>query len=274
MNVRSAIKHGITRCALEIRSLPGTLHYTRFVVVATARTGSTFLINLLNAHSQVLAFGELFRSPESIGWDVPPYAGFESKRQLSLYQSDPRGFLTEAVFRRWPRTCKAVGFKLFYYHAREMPYAMVWDRLAQDKEILVLHLKRRNILAQYVSLELAHKTNVWSAVSPCRERIEPIRLDSDACRRHFEWVRKLETECDAFFAHHLITTIHYEDLTAQLDAQMKRIQKVLGLREEKPRLSSVRQRTSPLSHAIANYSELKDTFADTPWAEFFTEIPA
>ena len=270
MNVRSAIKDGLTRCALEIRSLPGSLHYKRFVVVATARTGSTFLINLLNAHSQVLAFGELFRSPDTIGWDVPPYAGFESKHLLSLYQSDPRAFLTEAVFRRWPRSCKAVGFKLFYYHARAMPFATVWDHLAQDREILVLHLKRRNILAQYLSLRLAHKTNVWSAVPRGRERREPIRLDSDACRRHFEWVRRLEAECDAFFSRHVMTTIYYEDLTARIDAEITRIQNALGLSEEKLGLSSMRQRTS-LSHAIANYSELKDSFADTQWAGLFTE---
>jgi hypothetical protein len=224
---------------------------------------------------------------------VVPYANFESKRLLALYQSDPCAFLAKAMFRRWPRTCKAVGFKLFYYHAREAPYVAVWDYLARDPEILVLHIKRRSILAQYLSLQLAHKTNVWTATRPIpcppesgpsafdlrasdnptavESRPEPIRLDGEACRRHFQWVRGLETACDAFFAGHDMTTIYYEDLIAHGDAEMARIQKVLGLRQEKLSAGTVRQQTKPLSQAIANYGELKNTFADTEWADFFTE---
>lgn len=267
-----ALKHNIVRRVRDVvQSLAGTSRYRKFVVVGIARTGSTLLINLLNAHSQVFAFGELFRSSDAIGWDVVPYADFESKRLLALYQSDPCAFLAKAMFRRWPRTCKAVGFKLFYYHAREAPYVAVWDYLARDPEILVLHIKRRSILAQYLSLQLAHKTNVWTATRPVESRPEPIRLDGEACRRHFQWVRGLETACDAFFAGHDMTTIYYEDLIAHGDAEMARIQKVLGLRQEKLSAGTVRQQTKPLSQAIANYGELKNTFADTEWADFFTE---
>ena len=87
-----ALRDGFARCAMNVRSLAGTSRYTRFVIVGIARTGSTMLINLLNAHARALAFGELFRKPEAIGWDVHPYTDYRSERLLTLYQSDPCRF--------------------------------------------------------------------------------------------------------------------------------------------------------------------------------------
>src|SRR5688572_26178109 len=120
---RSAeLKDALARAVINARSLGGNYSYRKFVIVGTARTGSTLLIELLNSHSQALAFGELFRSNDSIGWDVPPFVKRQDAKTLSLYRSDPNLFLKKHVFRRWPRNILAVGFKLFYYHAREHPY--------------------------------------------------------------------------------------------------------------------------------------------------------
>ena len=44
-------------------------------------------------------------------------------------------FLEQAVFRRWPRSCSAVGFKIFYYHACQAPHSAVWDYLRADRNI-------------------------------------------------------------------------------------------------------------------------------------------
>jgi LPS sulfotransferase NodH len=264
-----AVKNTLSRAALEIRSLTGSSHYRRFVIVGTARTGSTLLINLLNSHSQVLAFGELFRSPTAIGWDVAPFTTYKSAKLIALYRSDPQRFLDKSVFRRWPQGYAAIGFKLFYYHARIAPFNAVWEYLAQNTDIYVLHIKRRNVLEQFVSLKLAHTTDVWSLTEPVMRQPEPLRLEIEDCRKHFELIRSVESDCDVFFARHQVKNIYYEDLTADRDAGIASVEKFLGLKDEKLSTELVRQRTLPLSKAIANYKELKQAFAKTEWADFF-----
>ena len=262
------------RAVLNLRSIPGTSRYRKFVIVGTARTGSTLLVDLLRSHSQVRVFGELFRSTEEIGWDVKPFASFQSPEIVSLYREDPVAFLQSHVFRRWPRACKAVGFKLFYYHARTSEHAAVWDYLAADPNLCVLHLRRRNLLAQYYSLCLAHQTNSWTK-SATKGAPAPIILNAQACGEHFGWVRALEEDCAAFFARNTVHDIWYEDLVAAQETTMGDIQHALGLERERVTARVERQRTNPLHLAIANYEDLKRDLADTPWSMFFeSDAPA
>jgi LPS sulfotransferase NodH len=268
-----ASRDAIARAVLRLRSLSGSDNYQRFVVVGIARTGSTLLVNLLNAHSRVLAFGELFRSPETIGWDTAPFNTVRSAKLLALYRADPVVFIDECIFRRWPRGCGAVGFKLFYYHARQLPFSRVWEYLAANRDIRILHIKRRNILKQYYSLEQAHKTNVWDSSKSDPDEQPPLCLEIDACRRHFAWVRSLEDDCTQFFKAHDMKDVYYEDLAANSGREMKGVQDFLGLHHERLSVKVVRQRRRPLSDAIVNYAELKRAFDGTPWAEFFEDSP-
>ena len=263
----------LRRTALRLRSISGTRDYNRFVIVGIARTGSTMLISSLNAHPQALAFGELFRTPEAIGWDIQPYADFASKELLQLYRNDPCRFLETAVFRRWPSGMRAVGFKIFYYHARQPPYSQVWSYLAQRDDILVLHVKRRNVLAQYLSLKLAHDTNMWHGAPSGRRgaQAQPLALDVEGCRKHFVWVRAAERETDARFAAHRMLQVEYERLAQDQAAELARVQEFLGLAPRSLAARTTRQRSAPLSQAIANYEELKAAFADTEWSTFFSE---
>jgi LPS sulfotransferase NodH len=261
----------LRRTSVRLRSIPGTRNYNRFVIVGIARTGSTMLISSLNAHPQALAFGELFRTPTAIGWDIPLYSGFASKELLRLFRNEPCRFLEAAVFRRWPSGTRAVGFKLFYYHAREAPYSDVWGHLARRNDILVLHVKRRNILAQYLSLRLAHDTNVWYGSPSLQPPTQPLPLDVEDCRRHFAWVRSLEKEADSLFSGHRLLQVEYERLADDQAGELARVQEFLGLEQRDLAARTVRQRKVPLSQAIANYDELKEAFADTEWSPFFSE---
>jgi LPS sulfotransferase NodH len=268
--VRS-LRHTLARSAVDLRSLAGTARYHRFIIVGIARTGSTMLLDLLNGHSRIQAFGELFRQPDAIGWDVHPYRDYQIERVLRLYRSDPCRFLETKVWGRWPRGQGAVGFKIFYYHAREAPFAAIWDHLVRQEALRVIHIKRRNILAQYLSLQVAHKTNVWSSTQRDTRAPAPIRLGAEECRKHFEWVRALEAEIDGFFAGHRMLQVSYEELLADRKGEMTRIQRFLDVPEEEVRAKTVRQRTVPLREAIVNYDELAAYFRGSEWADFFAE---
>lgn len=262
------IQEAMARSVLRARALVGGRDYQKFVIVGVARTGSTLLLDLLNAHEQVIALGELFRGDGKIGWDRWPFRTDQSPSLLRLHDAQPLEFLETAVFRRWPREVAAVGFKLFYYHARTGPQAAVWAYLRREPDLAVIHLKRRNILEQYLSLQLAHATNVWSSLKSVAPA-EPIRLGADDCLRHFQEVQAQEVACDAHFADHRILTVTYEDLVADRSAVMARVAAHLGLRPGPLEAKVVRQRTQPLSRAIANYEELREAFAGSTWERFF-----
>ena len=263
-------RNALARGVVDLRSVAGTTEYTRFVIVGIARTGSTMLINLLNAHGcKVRAFGELFREPDAIGWDVRPYRDYQSPRLLRLYNEDPCRIPRHQSLGRWPRGQGAVGFKIFYYHAREARQSAVWSYLARNDRIRVIHIRRRNILAQFLSLKLAHATNVWSSTGAPRHDAVPVRLEVEDCRRHFEWVRSLEAEADALFSGHRKLDMDYEDSAADHEREMSAVQRFLGVPEQELEAGTRRQRTAPLDAAIANYAELQAAFADTPWSGFF-----
>jgi LPS sulfotransferase NodH len=264
-------KEALVRALLDLRSIGGVSSYTKFVIVGIARTGSTMLISQLNNHSQALVFGEIFRSLDSIGWDVPPFSSYQNQKLLTLYRSDPIAFLEKHVFRKWSSNHKAVGFKLFYYHARTSPQSAVWDYLVQQPEIRVLHIKRRNVLSQYVSLQLAHKTDIWSSTRTFSQDPQCIELDIGECQNHFAWVRSLEEECENFFKNHKVRTVYYEDLARDSNEEIEAVQKFLGLRHETVSAQTVRQQTRPLSQVISNYAELRDACMGTEWENFFEQ---
>ena len=262
----------LERAILDLRSIGGHRDYTKFVIVGIARTGSAVLLDLLNSNRQVLAFGELFRTPEAIGWDIRPFGGSYDRRFLPKYRTDPRAFIDDVVFGPRPPVVRAVGFKLFYYHAQEAPFSDVWTRIVGDRNMRIIHLMRRNILAQFASLKLAHQTQVWSATRKTAARTEPIRLTPEECRRHFEHVRHYERECDALFGDHQKLSIYYEDLVRTKEAEMMRVLDFLRVRAEPgSNTKLVRQRTVPLSKAIANFSELCAAFRNSEW-EAFCEV--
>jgi LPS sulfotransferase NodH len=239
--------------------------------VGVARTGSTLLLNLLNAQPTVIGFGELFRGDGAIGWDTPPFVTQQSLRFRRMAETQPLEFLENAVFRRWPRKVAAVGFKLFYHHARSGPQATVWDHLREEPALAIIHIKRLNILEQYLSLRVAHATNIWSTARHPDGTAEPISLAPEDCLRHFEEVRAQEQACDAFFAGCRILNLAYEDLVADRASAMKTVGAHLGLSLEPAKPSIVRQRTQPLSSAIANYDELREFFAGSVWESFFRQ---
>ncbi len=262
----------IARALIDIRAALNGRRYRKFVIVGIARTGSTLLLNLLNAHTGAIAFGELFRGDGRIGWDTAPFLTYQSRRLMRLIEASPIEFIHREVFRKWPAEVRAVGFKLFYYHARTGAQSALWDYVRREPDIVIIHIRRLNILEQYASLRIAHTTNVWST-SPDRSPIpiKPIRLDPIDCRNHFEQVRKYENECDAFFAGRDVEIVTFEELVGDRSSVMARIFTKLGVSMEPVVARIARQRTQPLSTTITNYNELRACFAGSVWEEFFKQ---
>lgn len=259
----------LRRSAREAGLLPAHTDYTRFIILGRSRTGSNFLRGLIQSNPAVVTFGEVFRNVDALDMDNAQYPN--SPALLDLYQHDPLAFLEKAIYGKMPPEVHAVGFKLFYYHARQAPFDQLWPVLQADQHLHIIHIKRRNILKTHISRENAEKSGSWVNTSGTKEDPGPITVDYEACLTDFERTRQWEQEADLFFAGHPMLQVTYEDLAAQTVQSGQLIQQFLGLEPVPVQARTFRQSRKPLSEAIANYADLKRRFAGTPWAEFFSE---
>jgi LPS sulfotransferase NodH len=268
MPVRKLV-HKLRKQAFASGILPGTKEYTRYIILARSRVGSNLLRGLLNAHSQVVAYGELFQFHDQISWAVSGRQ--RSDRVLRLFQQEPVTFLEQEVFNKHPKAIRAVGFKLFYYHAQNGNWKVVWEYLRQQPKLHVIHLKRANILKTHLSWTLANKTGAWVKHNNGVEPKPAVSLAYEECLEAFTETRRWESEFEAYFRNHPSLEVVYEDLAADYSEEMRRIQSFLGVSYQEVQPVTQRQARRPLEAAILNYSELKEQFIGTEWETFFEE---
>jgi hypothetical protein len=191
---------------------------------------------------------------------------------LSLLRRNPAAFLDTKLFGRYPASTRAVGFKIFYYHARGAEQSMVWDYLRGRLDLKVIHLKRLNVLQTHLSRKRAAMTNRW--VNPSSvpdEAVPPVILDYDECLRDFAQTRQWEGEHDRAFADHPRLEVQYDRLVTDIEPEAYAVQRFLGVDTRPVEPATFPQTRQPLSAAIANYAELKARFLGSPWEQFFTE---
>ena len=260
--VNKALEHGFLR---------GRQDYTRFIILGRSRTGSNFLRGLLNSHDQVLVFGEIFQNKNTIGWAMPGYSN--NDRLMLEFHQEPVKFIENRVYKKFPANIRAVGFKIFYYHAHDDAWLPIWDYLRQHRELKILHITRQNMLRTHLSRKLATATDTWVDTSGNASRPKSVRLDYSECLQDFEQTWDWQQEYAHFFAEHDLMEIVYEDLATDYRPVMLNVLTFLGA---EPNLDLIKPETykqaqTPLSTAIENYQDLKTSFINTRWASFFEE---
>jgi LPS sulfotransferase NodH len=250
-----------------------------FVILAAPRTGSTMVESMLNSHPDAVVGGELLNDvlTEQDGEILWPEKSAQSQRVLhgrelkQLRRKDPVAFLSAIGDMARSEGYRVFGFKMLYAHGTYSSTAT--EYLANLPDLRIIHLKRRNRLRRFVSLKRAMTSGVWT-LSQGEERAPekaPMDLDFDECVEDFETIAKGERGYDEFFSRRTTLEVFYEDLTADLDAWSSRIQEFLTLPLRKLQVPTRRMGGGSLRDAIANYDDLANRFADTEWAEQFTE---
>jgi len=261
----------------------------RTTLVASTRTGSTWLTSLLDSHPEIRFHGELFN--------------LEQAPLSALY--DPRAYLNDRL--AGGGSHRVVGFKLLYHQARlsylneflsEMEQgrkaAVDWrtvfparpvteehvPALAATWEVIrigggrIIHLRRRNLLRQRLSHEImmAESRAHWSSV-PTVHPVR-IRLATDRLIESFAEATAAAIEMDRFFAGSSKLTVFYEDLSADFAVQCHTILHFLGVRIA-PLVSPKRKsKRRVLCETIENYGEVERALAGTPWEQFLHDCPA
>lgn len=277
-------------------------NHQEFIILSTARTGSVFLQTLLESHSNIKIFGELFN------------LGYLARRVAIEALKDPLKYVKNKIYKSYPPQIKAVGFRIFYYQATRASLRSlnpqkntgndlkkriqnfyqyifyqciknifgfdnlgrklekVWTQLKQDSELKIIHLKRRNMLKTSLSLKRAFLTMEWARVTEKSHYEQAaIHLDYDWCLDQFQKTRSWEQKYDSFFQNNKKIEVVYEDLCKDTDAVIKTVLSFLGLQYEALKSPLIKQNNRLLSETISNYWELKERFKNTPWIGFFED---
>ncbi|HEY9767608.1 MAG TPA: sulfotransferase domain-containing protein [Coleofasciculaceae cyanobacterium] len=273
------IKRGksvIRDIALKLDLIPGHQDYTKFIILCRSRTGSNLLLNQLQFHQNIRMFYEIFSQDNSSKefWD---YINYDLQNIRDLKQNNPLELVNSFVYRAMPLEVKAVGFKLFYYHARSGKQQEIWQYLKDRQEIKIIHLVRRNLLKTYVSQQLALTTNSWYSKGDWtmfglgdRQKHTPaIQLNYEKTLAALAETNKLEQKNEYFFKDHQLLKIFYEDLVEDNTKEMAKVQNFLEVKPTSVYISTKKQSPNSLQKSIQNYAELKNCFQGSPYASFF-----
>jgi len=274
--------------------------YSRFVILAHARTGSSLLSHALNSHPRIICFGEVFN------W-VLTYVSFtvegydeSNADDLNLRNKDPVAFLQERIFCQPPGMSSAVGFKLHYSHCSPpWGFPALLDHLAEDKEVRILHLQRRNMLKSLASEKIAAATGGYYHVRAAtrlrsipkafihpvialkkarliiaqnvrsRRRPRRVTLSVEECKAYFEETKATVKQHDELFREHDKLSLFYEEILSARDDVFARAQSFLGVEPQVLTVGLRKQSPDDLRALIENYDELREAFADTEYGEFF-----
>jgi LPS sulfotransferase NodH len=273
----------------------------KFILLNHPRSGSTLMTAALMQHPSIKMFGEVFSNDkddrrtaflpfdEIFGFkekDLPDGAltteGTRRSVKLARFlvkdyygdSMDGATFLQEKIFQTPPQEeCLAVGFRIFYDHARGSTNALkVWDYLLDNKDVHVIHLRRRNLLEAYLSFHIASLTEKWAQrIWEARSSQPPqVTLEPHACQVFFEKTIGYQDHLLKAFAEHPLLALEYErDIYLQFHDTMEKIQSFLQVPYQTLQAVLQKQAHYTIQDKISNYKELKTYFQATPYKPTF-----
>ena len=129
----------------------------RFLIMGLPRSGTTYLMTLLNAHRDIVCSGEQFNPHAIVG------VGEKNTDAEAVFLRDtaPVWFMDRFFAEAEATGAARVGFKFMIGHN-----IRVLRALAEHPEITLIHVWRENKLAQVSSLIKAAATRKWAQSQP------------------------------------------------------------------------------------------------------------
>jgi len=239
----------------------------KYIIITTQRTGSTWLIDMLNGHQNIASYAELFRlTPEE---DFPTFG----EKNIMLFErwkvkSQP-GFLVNTFMKRksyqkyfeqvealndLSSTTEAFGCKVMYSQFSANRGLTDYSLSYVDK---IVHLKRRNHLNVAVSKAYMEQSKIVH--SDKEVSLPPITLN---IKEIVQYLKKLKRD-EQFFEAKLteqtpgkVLTCYYEDLVEDTSAEMKKIHQHIGVKHLEPESTFKKLNKTKLEDLVVNYQEL------------------
>lgn len=212
--------------------------YRPFIVLTHARSGSSFLLDVLLRHPDVVGLGEVFRT------------------NRGRYG---RALILKTLFGNHGRHVRAAGFKIFYYHPNDTADDALWDALCRQDGLHVIHLYRQDVIGMVLSRELAARTDAYHQHrSEKAAEVEPFEVDVEAIVSKLERTAGLRRERLQQLGQHPIMDLGYEDLVSDPETQFGRVFEFLGLPPRPVQSNFKRNASVDWSRVVLNYDELQE----------------
>jgi LPS sulfotransferase NodH len=247
---------------------------TVFVVLTTQRSGSGWLVDLLDDHPAIASYAEMFRVTDTTVSDygataVPRFEVMVGPRTFSTAPGlvARRHAYVRGLARAHPEA-RAVGFKLMYDQTRDHPGLMSILTLARARFI---HLVRRDTLSAVVSFDIASERDRWHYHAG--QPVPPLRVRTDT-RSLLERLQERDTEVERFRQRmaRMRVAVHevaYEDLVARREETLSAVLEFLGVPQPTRPLRSSLVRPTPARAVdlVENRADVRAALAGTRYAE-------
>jgi LPS sulfotransferase NodH len=247
---------------------------TRFVVLSTQRSGSTWVVDMLTSHPRVVAYSELFMHG---GKGTPKWGKEQALPYWQTFIRERRGGRATRPYWLWRYLgqafedrpgVEAIGFKLMY--SQLTPVAKPLMPALWLKRVRIIHLIRRNALDVVLSKEAGQaRRGVLHAREGQLVEAVRVRLDTDDLMERLAAHERAIAGARVRFKRVGLPyrEVVYEDLVADEAGGFGALFEFLGV--EPAPVSSSLQKVNPTAHEelIENYGEVREALDGTKFAE-------
>ena len=242
--------------------------YRPFVIIGTARTGSTLLWSYLNSHPDVLCLRGVYGSTHKINfgkfYNSLPEEHYSSEL-VNHRNENPLDFLKEYIFKTYSGDYKAIGFKYFYEHDRHLRNKNELVNYFQENNNLVfIHLIREQLLATLFSYKRALAQQQWTTADTDFKTAISIQ----ECKVYFQSVLERRGHFDKLFSERSIRVI-YENFITNKKSVLNDVLQFIGAEPSDLKTEMIRNKNKRLSEVITNFDELKGYFENSVYEQYF-----
>lgn len=222
-----------------------------FVIYSLMRSGTHMLQTALDSHSEIKCY-----------FGMPKLPGFKDVGVVALMQACQQhdkliGFTMHGI-RPEPSSLVRIASTQFVQEA--VPF---------DTKFIILH--RRNLLARYVSHQIAVATGEWDPLTEVTH-VPKVQVDPTQAATDIEMSRIMLAAMRWQYPGAL--DIAYEDMCSDFAGTLARVQEYLGV-EHEDLAPKTYKAGRPLQECVENYVELQRYFTNrADYDTFFVEPPS
>lgn len=250
--------------------MSNNLPYQPFIILGTARTGSTMLWSYLNSHPDILCLRGIYGSTSKINFgkfygEQPEE--YHSTELVKLRNERPIEFLENYVWKQYSKPFKAVGFKYFYDHDRHLTNKNeLVNYFTANSAVKFLHIKRDNLLATLFSYKRALAQQLWTKTNSDFRTF----ISVQECNDYFQQILDSQKLFDELFSDRTLQ-VNYDNLLKLTEQKLQEVLEFIGVNAISLTTETNKNRETKLSDCITNYTELKTHFKNTDYAKYFNE---
>jgi len=243
--------------------------FMKGIIVTSQRSGSGFLRYCLQSHEEITCDGELL-----IGGSLPLPQFLRNRRLAAkLYRYvrarawNPKIILDEFL------ALKGAPVHIFKAMYNQLENKYLKDYIGQRSDIRIIHLRRDNLLKQYVSKQLIAKKRdgLWQPHTTSNLKTVTTKISPKAAIKEMQRVKQKFEEFEQLFEKHQKIELVYENMIDGQCLSNEATQKICDLFQTKYQpmcCEFLKVNPNKLELLVKNYQEISDSFRNSEYEEY------